>query len=128
MTSKLSPQGWTDDQLFLINMTRRDETLNPKTQARRTDPETSHEAARSIQTGQSESHRRVLHLLGMSGDVGMTDAELLNAWQRIYGRVPESTPRKRRCDLVRLGKIVEDGKRMIDGRRRIVWKVQDRFW
>jgi hypothetical protein len=93
-----------------------------RTHARRTDPDTSHEAARKI-AKQTESQRRVLRILERHSE-GLTDAELLYEWRRTHGPVPESTPRKRRCDLVRMGKVFDAGRRIVDGSRRIVWHAK----
>ena len=96
--------------------------LESKTQVRRTDPDTSHEAARKI-VKQTESQRRVLRILERHPE-GLTDAELLYEWRRTHGPVPESTPRKRRCDLVRMGKVLDAGRRIVDGSRRVVWHAK----
>jgi|TARA_R110000824_G_scaffold32908_3_gene106100 hypothetical protein len=96
--------------------------------ARSSDPVTSHEAAAKVQK-RTVNHKRVLELLVAHGP--MTDLELLGRWRDSYGEVPESTPRKRRCDLVRMG-LVEaqqdaDGqtvKRRLDGSRRLVWGLR----
>ena len=101
--------------------------LPASTQVRRSDPDTSQRAALTL-CSVTAAQRRVLTLLSGAPD-GLTDAELLSEWERVYGSVPESTPRKRRCDLVRLGRVsqardAETGavtKRMIDGSQRIVW-------
>ena len=96
--------------------------------ARSSDPVTSHEAAAKVQK-RTVNHKRVLELLVAHGP--MTDLELLGRWHDSYGEVPESTPRKRRCDLVRMG-LVEaqqdaDGqavKRRLNGSRRLVWSLK----
>jgi len=118
-----------------------DDLLAPETQVRHADPDTSHEAAAKL-GNQTINHKRVLHLLratatwdlqtGRPSAGGLTDLELLHEWQRIYGQVPESTPRKRRCDLVRMGRVAKKRdsggaviKRHLDGSNRIVWILGD---
>jgi len=100
--------------------------LPAHTQVRRADPDTSKQAARAI-GNTTEAQQHVLTLLSGAPD-GLTDAELLAGWEQVYGPVPESTPRKRRCDLVRMGQVSEARdatgtitKRMINGAQRIVW-------
>ena len=118
----MSPQ-----QKELLDLMRRDSSLPARTQVRRVDPDTSHEVAVKL-GNQTVNHARVLHLMRMN--MAMTDLELLLCWKKVYGEVPESTPRKRRCDLVRMGKVAKKRdasgvvvKRRIDGSRRIVWTL-----
>ena len=89
--------------------------------ARDTDRATSHAAAASIDT--TEVQRRVLSLLLRHGP--MTDEEILRRYQQEHGPCAESSPRKRRCDLVAL-KMVEDTgttKVLKTGRKGTVWKA-----
>lgn len=114
-------------QPSLLDLARRDSPLPAHTQVRPADPETSHEVATKL-GNQTINHARVLHLLRSNGS--STDLELLCLWRDVYGKVPESTPRKRRCDLVRMGKVAKQRdasgavvKRRIDGSSRIVWTL-----
>ena len=118
----------TNRQQSLLDLTRRDSPLPVHTQVRPDDPETSHAVAAKL-GNQTENHSRVLHLLRMNTG-GATDLELLHLWEQVYGAVPESTPRKRRCDLVRMGMVTKKRygsgavvKRHIDGSSRIVWTL-----
>ena len=100
--------------------------LPPRTQVRTTDPRTSHEAA-SLIVNPTKNQQRVLDVFASQRDfgfgIGLTDHELLIEWRKTYGTVAESTPRKRRCDLVRLGLIHDSGRTrpLIERRNRVVW-------
>ena len=91
--------------------------------ARRTDPDTSWDAALSV-TRIRESQREVLDVLERMGGLG-TDEGIA----RVYnGRQSPSGLRTRRAELVTLGAIVDTGQRVVGstGRRMIVWRaVQD---
>lgn len=95
--------------------------------ARRSDPDTSHEAARSV-TSIRESHRAVLRVFKQYG--GMTDEDLLNYYTACtelagFPRQSDSGLRTRRSELVAAGKLRDSGKRTVGrtGRRMIVWEV-----
>ena len=86
---------------------------------RATDRQTSHAAAASIDT--TEVQRRVLSLLLQYGP--MTDEEILARYQSVHGPCAESSPRKRRCDLVALGMVKDTGQTRLlkTGRMGTVW-------
>ena len=96
--------------------------------ARSLDPVTSHEAAAKVDK-QTVNQKKALTLLAENGP--LTDFELLAYWRESYGKVPESTPRNRRCALVRMGLVEaqkdaegQTVKRTLDGSRRLVWSLQ----
>lgn len=91
--------------------------------ARRGDPETSHEAAASVQN-LTERRRAVFKALQATGPA--TDLELWFFYQthrdsRGWPQQSESGLRTRRAELVDLGKVKESGVSMVTGRKRIVW-------
>lgn len=90
---------------------------------RTSDPDTSHAAAASLDDI-SEVQALVLDI-HKAHPSGLTDEELLAIYSR--DRVTaESSPRKRRCDLTKLGALFDSGERreLSTGRKGIVWKVR----
>lgn len=112
----------TQDALF-------DEAGQPTAHARRTDPETSHAAARSIRAEQlRKSQEAVLAVFHAQG--AMTDVELVNYYRKRadFARLPqqsESGIRTRRSELVAAGRVEDSGQRvkLPSGRNAIVWKA-----
>lgn len=97
------------------------EILTPK--ARRTDPATSHAAARSV-ANLRHSQQVILKLLALEGP--KTDEELLYLWNdRIAERISPSGLRTRRSELVDLGLVRDSGERrpLESGRTAIAWEV-----
>lgn len=97
--------------------------------ARATDPQTSHEAARSVRN-QTETHRRILSLFKLNALDGLTDEELAGQWQgwvdsRGWPPVSESGLRTRRHELVILGLLQDSGDKRLTrgGRRTTVWRL-----
>jgi hypothetical protein len=99
--------------------------------ARTTDPETSHEAARSI-TGLRRSQRDVLRVLRSYGP--MTDEQLVARYTALAklkdsALRPQSPSgiRTRRAELRADSLVRDSGTRatMTTGRRAIVWEVSD---
>ena len=95
--------------------------------ARRTDPETSHEAAASVKNV-AETGEMILWLLQSP----MTDIELVHAYNAVAAnggvvKASESGIRTRRCELARAGKVVDTGQRnkTPSGRNAIVWQETD---
>ncbi len=88
------------------------------TRTRKTDPETSHEAAISVADRASELQRQVLAFAESAGPDGFTDVEMNRHFHHTG-----STYRTRRSELVDAGKIVDSTKRRVydGGRRHIVW-------
>lgn len=100
-------------------------SFEPRTHVRSSDPDTSKAAAASV-VDATEVQRRVLALFDARG--GMTDEELLAAYQEVYPRGGQSaeslaSPRKRRSDLATAGFLVDSGERRLlrSGRKGIVW-------
>lgn len=94
--------------------------------ARKTDPGTSHIAARSVQNI-SATQRAIINLLG---DEGKNDEQLIQAYKFCvgYGTAPEASEsgiRSRRAELVKIGLVVDTGERskMSTGRLATVWKT-----
>ena len=92
--------------------------------ARRTDPETSHEAAASVKHLR-ESQRAVLSMFSPYA-FGLTDEELIVKY-RTTGTRPlqsDSGIRTRRSELVHKGWLYDSGDRAltVSGRRTIVWR------
>lgn len=100
-----------------------DTTLIPR--ARRTDPTTSHAAARSVDRATLPHVKRVIvTLLSLEG--GKTDEELAYLWgERIAEPISESGLRTRRAELVADGFVRDSGtrRRLASGRSAIVWEV-----
>jgi len=96
--------------------------------ARRTDVETSHEAARSV--GELRPKQRaVLRVIRLAGRA-LTDCEIADAYARamIEPSVPdqsESGLRTRRSELVKAGLVKDSGSRtrLASGRRAVCWVV-----
>ena len=96
----------------------------PKAVARRTDPSTSWEAARSV----TDLPQRHIEVLGTFDDVphkgaGWTDEEAFALYKRWGGRQSVSSFRTRRAELVARGLLRDTGERRkgSTGRRMIVW-------
>lgn len=106
-----------DDELPLF--------YNPKENVRSSDPSTSHAAATSITVTVTEVQRRVLGIHRGYSTYGLTDEQLLDIYHDQFGTTAESSPRKRRHDLTRLGIITDSGLRreLKTGRKGIVWKL-----
>jgi hypothetical protein len=91
--------------------------------ARFTDPETSHEAAASV-----EDIRKSQAWVYMAlNELGSATDEQLNAFARRMGYpISPSGLRTRRSELVGLGLVVDSGQRqrLASGRRAILWQVK----
>ena len=99
---------------------------DPRTRARTTDPDTSHDAARSL-THVRESQEAVLRLFRRCGP--MTDTALVSRYETV-GERPVQSPsglRTRRSELTAAGLVIDTGRRvrLPSGRRGIVWKADD---
>lgn len=93
--------------------------------ARRTDPGTSHAAAKSVRN-QTDTHERILELFERFGDA--TDEDLLIYWEQCaslfdWPTISPSGLRSRRAELVALGLVVDTGRKdkTSTGRACIVW-------
>lgn len=94
--------------------------------ARRTDPGTSHAAAKSVRN-QTDTHERILELFEMYGDA--TDEDLFIYWGQLaslrddWPTISPSGLRSRRAELVALGLVVDTGRKdkTSTGRACIVW-------
>jgi hypothetical protein len=88
--------------------------------ARRTDPETSHEAAESV----SDITAQQGHILTLLEQSPMSDDMLVARYQRGPVPTPQSI-RSRRAELVAQGLVEHSGEyvTMVSGRRARVWRV-----
>ena len=93
----------------------------PEAVARRTDPGTSWEAARSVK-GIRESQAELLELFRHHGP--MTDEMARNVYK---GKQSLSGFRTRRSELVDMGRLIDTGRRVrgLTGRSMIVWGIND---
>ncbi|MDR7496819.1 MAG: hypothetical protein QN174_07670 [Armatimonadota bacterium] len=106
----------------------------PRAVARRTDPDTSHEAAASLPAQQVRaSQEAVLDCLRRYG--AMTDEQIAaryEASRRQYGWPAQSPSglRTRRAELVDQGLVEDSGLRreLASGRRAIVWRPKPSAW
>lgn len=110
-------------------MTSQPTLFDPIARARRSDPETSKDAAASVRRIR-ESQADVLSVLRRHGPV--SDEELLVRYRFEQHRegaciVPQSDSgiRTRRAELVRLGAVIDSGLRgtTTSGRKTVLWKV-----
>jgi hypothetical protein len=88
--------------------------------ARKTDPHTSHDAARSVDHI-TDTQLYILQALSRP----RTDIQLVEAYSKLVKapNASESGIRSRRAELVRKGKVVDSGIRQVlpSGRMAIVW-------
>lgn len=105
-----------------------DQIADPNYRTRRTDPDTSREAAAAVENI-TERQAGVLRAFRRSGP--MTDRTLVDVYTRLHALFPslypkqtESSLRTRRSELVKLGALVDSGeKETLDtGRKAKVWK------
>jgi hypothetical protein len=90
---------------------------------RLTDPETSHEAAKSV-SRLADSYRIILELLTSFGP--MNDEQLITQWKAHSNKpASDSGIRSRRSELAAHGKVIDTGERvkMSSGRASIVWGI-----
>lgn len=88
-----------------------------------TDPETSHEAAKSV-SRLADSYRIILDLLTSYGP--MNDEQLIALWKSQSNKpASDSGIRSRRSELAAHGRVIDTGDRvkMSSGRASIVWGV-----
>lgn len=92
--------------------------------ARTTDPETSHEAAASVDNV-TITQKRILDILERLG--AATDETIYVEYLRLHrDRISESGLRTRRAELVALGKVVHKGYGVSNARRRSRrWSLAD---
>ena len=92
----------------------------PWTLARPTDPETSHEAAKSLRAVKiTETRMKILDLLKRFPE-GLTDTEIGHKLSTVAS---PSGLRTRRSELVDMGLVADSGRKALtnSGRRTIVW-------
>lgn len=117
--------------ITLLNPTR-DNVQTLAAHARRTDPHTSHEAARSFTPDElSRTQQAVywtLYGLGPSTDEELVDAYLAYARRTGYTRLSHSGVRTRRRELADIGMVVDTGETRAtrSGRQAIVWEIKEK--
>lgn len=91
---------------------------------RDSDPETSKRAARQAKAGLSKTQNMVLSILKEHPE-GLGDSEIRQIANARFGFRPESSYRKRRSDLARLGLVVETGTKRLNehGSQELVWRA-----
>lgn len=92
--------------------------------ARTTDPQTSHDAARSV-SKLTETYELIISIFEKFGS--MNDEQLIQTW-RASGlkAISDSGLRSRRSELVSMGKLEDSGTRApmeASGRSSIVWRL-----
>lgn len=97
-----------------------------KAHARRTDPQTSHDAAASVDKIRA-SQQAVLTVLRRFPQ-GLSDTDLIEEYGKLaeLGAVPRQSPsglRSRRSELTKVGMVIDSGERatLVTGRKAIVW-------
>ena len=109
----------------LLRCDGRQGAVEAEAHARWSDPETSHQAAASLQPAVlNRIQERVRFLLASCGP--MHHAQLIHAYRLQYGTVGESTIRTRCRELSDLGVVRDTGRRITlpSGRQSIVWSIK----
>jgi hypothetical protein len=90
--------------------------------ARNTDPDTSHEAARTF-SKRVRARVENIFINHIKVGLGLTDEELEHVYYQLHQGGRRDSPRKRRSDLTRDGLLVDSGLRRPSncGRAMIVW-------
>ncbi len=100
------------------------EEFPPHTRHRRSDPDTSREAAHSIEDAR-ESQRNILAIIKESGPIADNDIHVCLE----LNDTPQSTSgaRTRRSELVEMGFVEDSGERSLTpaGRNTILWRATD---
>lgn len=115
-----------NDQLTFDGFLSRAVTDSVNARARRSDPETSHEAAASL-TQDKMTRLRLLVLDTIQRYGPMHDTDLVEIMRSRFGdHYSQSGIRTRRSELVAMGKVKDTGERrkLRSGRRSIVWGAQ----
>lgn len=101
-----------------------DDLFTQSARARRSDPDTSHQAANDISPMLRETQRQVLFFAAKCGRSGFIDPDM----GEHFGSIT-STWRTRRSELVGFGMIEDTGERATvgpRGRRFAVWRITDK--
>jgi hypothetical protein len=95
-----------------------------RTHARRSDPDTSRDAAESVVDTLTIVQQRVLEIHGENPD-GLTDEELTEEYIERFGPTAQSSIRSRRHDLTLKGRFEDTGtvRELRSGRKGIVWRL-----
>lgn len=95
--------------------------------ARRTDPDTSHAAAASIENLNARQAAVLACFRHSAACVGLTDDDLRRLYDSLLigPKQTDSSLRTRRSELVRSGLVIDSGRRrqLPTGRTAIVWKA-----
>lgn len=90
---------------------------------RASDPASSQQAAEVVARHLTRAQSNVLKVFALSPHP-ITDKELLGLYRELFGACPESTPRKRRVELVGQGLIVQMGVKLDgDGKGEKCWRL-----
>lgn len=101
--------------------------FTPQAHARKSDPQTSHDAAASVQNI-SETQQAILNILKHRR---LTDEQIINRYRDSPFSLPKATDsgiRSRRAELVRIGKVRKansDLGRTASGRACAVWEIAE---
>ena len=106
---------------------RIDSLLRPR--ARRSDPDTSHDAADALDKPLAMNAKRSAVLRVLSACGPMVDASLISAYERqaCLGHLPQQTAqsiRSRRAELVRMGLVAAGGKRKVGRHLHTIWRAR----
>jgi len=86
--------------------------------ARASDPDTSHEAARSVRSQTMRlQYRRILQILRCS-DLPLSDQQIVATYESLWGRCSDSGLRTRRKELTRAGFVCHAGDGKTEAGRR----------
>src|SRR5512143_9354 len=92
----------------------------PRQIVRREQPHTSFEAASDVISKLGKLQREVYAVICLYGP--LTDLDINNRCAALHGKRAESTYRKRRCELVERGLVVDTGRTLRqEGRNRVLW-------
>lgn len=101
--------------------------------ARKTDPQTSREAAASVDKRRvSDTHKLILRIFASAGELCDLDLEVVYQGRRaaapgLYPEISDSGLRTRRSELVNGGLLADSGRKttLPTGRKAILWKITD---
>lgn len=96
--------------------------MDARTLVRRTDPDTSYEAALSLSSERLSWCRRMILALLRQG--ALTDEQIADRWAEVGSPQSPSSLRTRRAELVDAGLVRDSGRHGLtrSGRRTIIWE------
>lgn len=121
--NEVAARGWPDSDYCtkVTELPGQADLFDPHKVARSDDPETSHEAARSLNKRKLSAQRE--NILRLLRGAGLTDEEIRDIYPQ--PRPSDASLRTRRNELVEMGLVMDSGRlrRTRSGRRAIVWKA-----